>query len=896
MEKFFNPFGGTGGSGGGGGGKVNNYTDGYRYESEQLCSFTEQECIYSTYSDVRYGPSEAAILARLKINDEAAHGTLQSTPVWNATGKCYYTAENKIGAYAGYIFNEPKAITKVKFWLSIYYDQSKTLLATVQYLNENDEWVDYTDLEISYNYLRPIMYTSNNTFEVHFYLPEKVKGIRWYHYKNPIKSDANDIVFSGMTVYEGVGEKIPVFNANGSMEQINIPQGYSGFGDLVINNDKASSFMSKTFTENGTYDAMLDGVDGYSTVTVDVQPALRYMTIDEVNNNGEPTKLHIYGQPGDSFNWFKPSLNTAAPTAFIKVTDITLDDNFVSFGQPNTFANYTYLTSINIPPQITQIPSSTFYKCTALNCSLDLSNITSIGDYGFGYCSALDISFDLSNVTSIGNYAFYQNTLLREVTITNKLTSIGNCAFKECRNMTGNLDLSGVTSLGEEAFRECNNLDCALDLSSLGEIKRYTFQNCKKIPSITLNQNYTMAYNSVGAFEGCESLTTLAQPSSYYSNTVYSHTYKNCKNLAQTFDLSNVTSIGEYAFENCAKVTGFTLGALGSLGNGAFIRCSSITSMDFPAGCTFTTLPTSVFEDCTSLSTVTFASDCKITIFSNKAFKNSGLTSIVIPPKCTTFYDEVFKDCSSLRTIDFSNINTIDIRSSCFQNCTSLEELDFSHLTSWNGYYTPYYMYKGCTSLKTVKFPDVDSVKLTYNAFEGDTNLTTVVYPSAGFVGIWECAFKGTGLTEFPTGAFIREREVSEHCFEGSKLQTAVLPSNSRVLRNYCFADCADLSSVTLPDDLETIQTYAFKNCGSLNEIVIPANASLGNYIFATTDGNDGVKKVYCKATSTNKLSSGTFSGNNSITDVYFTWSQPSSEIRYGLRPEATIHYDWVPD
>ena len=658
-----------------------------------------------------------------------------------------------------------------------------------------------------------------------------------------------------------------------------------------------ATLITKTIDANGTYKAKKEGADGYSEVVVDVQPALRYMTIDEVNNSGEPTKLHIYGQPGDSFNWFKPTVNTTAPTAFAKVTDITLDDNFISFGQANTFANYTYLTTINIPSQITEIPSSTFYKCSALNCPLDLSDVTLIGEFAFGYCSALDTSLDLSNVTSIGNSAFYQDTLLGEVTISNKLTSIGHYAFKECRNMTGNFDLSGVTSLGEEAFRECNNLDCALDLSSVGEIKRYTFQNCKEVPSITLNPNYTLAYNSSGAFEGCESLTTLARPNSYPYNTIYSYTYKNCKNLTQAFDLSDVTSIQDYAFEGCAKVTGFTLGQLNNLSQGAFYNCSSITSIDFPAGCTFTRLNTSVFENCTSLQTVTFASDCKITDFDNKAFKNSGLTSIIIPPRSTVFHDEVFKDCSSLRTIDFSNINSIILGTSCFENCTSLEELDFSHFTGWSNWSsTPRDVYKGCTSLTTVKFPDVDNIRITFNAFEGDINLSTLVYPSAGFEGVWERAFRNTGLTEFPTGAFIREREVSERCFEGSRIQTAILPSNSRILRPYCFANCADLSSVTLPDDLETIYNNAFTNCGALDEIVIPANAYLSNNVFENTDGNDGVKEVYCKATSSSKLSYNTFGNNNSITDVYFTWSQPSSENRYGLRPEATIHYDWVPD
>lgn len=58
-----------------------------------------------------------------------------------------------------------------------------------------------------------------------------------------------------------------------------------------------------------------------------------------------------------------------------------------------------------------------------------------------------------------------------------------------------------------------------------------------------------------------------------------------------------------------------------------------------------------------------------------------------------------------------------------------------------------------------------------------------------------------------------------------------------------------------------------------------------------------GVKRVYIKETSDSNLHQYTFRGNTSITDVYFQWSQPSgTPPRYGLRAEATIHYDWDPD
>jgi hypothetical protein len=58
--------------------------------------------------------------------------------------------------------------------------------------------------------------------------------------------------------------------------------------------------------------------------------------------------------------------------------------------------------------------------------------------------------------------------------------------------MNGDIDLSNVTYLGEESFYNCNSIDKPLDVSNVSTIRSNTFNGCKKVPSITLKDNFVL--------------------------------------------------------------------------------------------------------------------------------------------------------------------------------------------------------------------------------------------------------------------------------------------------------------------------------------------------------------------------------------------------------------------
>ena len=607
-----------------------------------------------------------------------------------------------------------------------------------------------------------------------------------------------------------------------------------------------ATLITKTIDANGTYKARRDGADGYSEVVVNVPPPDRYMTIDEVNNNGEPTKLHFYGQLGDTFNYFQPDTNGSSPQTFKKATEIVLDENYASFGQPSTFCNRLNLVSINIPSQITVIPASTFKGCEYLTSSYDLSTITEIGQYAFYHCYLADIYADLSNLTRIEDHTFEDCRAIEYVKITDNTTYIGQRAFYNCKNMNGDFDLSGVATIKDVAFQYCESIDQPLNLTSASVIEQYTFDGCKKVPSITLANNWTFVSGGGCQFRNCEALTSIT----HFGNSVTvlpSNVFQNCKNLTTSFDLSNIATINGNAFDGCEKVPSFILGNISNMGSYAFRNCKMITSMDF-SNSTLSTLPQQAFANCTSLQSITLP---------------STLTAI---------------------------------NSECFRNCSSLLEIDLSNLTSfvWSTYNSGY-IYAGCTSLTTVKYPPSREIRFYVHDFDGCENLTALVIPASSSVkSIGDYAFSGTGFADLPS-IFQTVTSIPMHCFDGSKIQTLTIPDGITNVGDYAFANCEDLTTIIFPTNTISFSGRTFANCRSLASLRIPSNVKItSGAIFATEVGASGIQTIYVEDRAS--LGSYTFRNNNSIIDAYFAWSSSQTSSRFGLRNDVTIHYDWDPN
>ena len=187
------------------------------------------------------------------------------------------------------------------------------------------------------------------------------------------------------------------------------------------------------------------------------------------------------------------------------------------------FSNCTALTSISMPPSITDISGSGFAGCTSLT-SIDLSYITRIGPNAFSQSGLHSVTIP-GTVTTIGEYAFTGSASLAAVYFdpSSSLISIGYSMFFNCFALT----------------------TCQLPLSMPAiKISENMFYQCRALREIAIPPSITLI--ATNAFLGCEALGMVTFPPS-------------------------LISIGDYAFYKCVSLSTVLFKSKPILGIASFI-------------------------------------------------------------------------------------------------------------------------------------------------------------------------------------------------------------------------------------------------------------------------------------------------------------------------------------
>ena len=148
----------------------------------------------------------------------------------------------------------------------------------------------------------------------------------------------------------------------------------------------------------------------------------------------------------------------------------------------------------------------------------------------------------------------------------------------------------------------------------------------------------------------------------------------------------SVTSIGDYAFNECSGLTSVTIPtSVTSIGNYAFKDCSGLTSVTIPNS--VTSIGNSAFEH-SGLPSVTIPNS--VTSIGSRAFYYCHLTSVTIPNSVTSIGSSAFTFCRSLTSVTIGNSVT-SIGSQAFAGCNylktvyNLSSLTFTIRASSNG-------------------------------------------------------------------------------------------------------------------------------------------------------------------------------------------------------------------
>ena len=283
---------------------------------------------------------------------------------------------------------------------------------------------------------------------------------------------------------------------------------------------------------------------------------------------------------------------------------------------------------------------------------------------------------------------------------------------------------------------------------------------------------------------------------------------------------TNVTSIGDQAFQNAASLQSIIIPAtVTSIGNQAFQNASSLTTVIFDQR-----LKAALFAE--GFKAVTFSPpSSQLTSIGESAFSSTSIISIEIPESVTSIGNYAFKDATQLISINIPNKVT-SIGYGTFWNASKLASIIIpSGVTNIGDY-----AFQNASSLKSIIIPTL-VVSIGSNSFKGCSGLTSAIFEGISNLAILKVTisnlpqnfFGATNVTisdEYPTTFTLTNGTKESIDIQGTLTVPSSIPISS-------------IKSVSIGADITSIGDQAFQNAASLQSITIPASVtSIGNQAF----------------------------------------------------------------
>ncbi len=299
-----------------------------------------------------------------------------------------------------------------------------------------------------------------------------------------------------------------------------------------------------------------------------------------------------------------------------------------------------------------------------------------------------------------------------------------------------------------------------------------------------------------------------------------------------------------------------------------------------------TTIGIGAFEGCSGIKTVTIGKG--VTLIRNFAFRNSVLTSLIIPESVAEMETDAFTGANKLEEVIFNAINcagfdpllapppfmstkcpalknviigeaVIKIPDYVFMNVTALTSLTIGMGVTEIGKGS----FWGCSNLPFIVIPDKVQ-KIDYRAFYQCTGVTSIALGNElSEIGI--AAFAGSKITELTIPENVSKIrhasfgesprlekvnfnarscenvDVDSPFNKSGVLETIIVGDNVRLIPSHFAAGLTGLESVTLGSRINTIGYGAFMGCVALEEIICKAARPVvlvgaGNAIFEKVD------------------------------------------------------------
>ena len=509
------------------------------------------------------------------------------------------------------------------------------------------------------------------------------------------------------------------------------------------------------------------------------------------------------------------------------------------------------------------------------------------------------------SVTKIANEAF-RGSSVTIVTIEDAITTIGNNAFQNCSSLTNITLPATLQSIGSNAFANTKLTTITIP-SSVTSIGGTAFDGCSSLQYAT--------FASIESLCDISFTDTKSNPL-YYAKRLFTEDHQ-----GEWLDLEipeGVTTIRQYAFENCIYLTSVKLpSTVTTIGKDAFIIPSPTNN---PAPLSKVT-----FHSEDALCSINYANEYsnplyvahhlwiqgetaernKVTISTDevKPYTLAGannLTSLTITT-ATEYGVKAFLNCVNLQIVYFSTeeqlrgikpngkyANPLNYGATPVVGTTPIVELTFDSNIENDAFTEAKWLtkitinsgvtnignsaFKACTNLSSVTINNPSNLRIGKEAFYGCQKLKAINLPK-GIVTIDTLAFRSTPLESvtIPASCTKLGTSVFEKCTQLTNV-TFTSGINLTAIPNFFFNGCLNLMNITIPDMVTTIGESAFSGCVKLAAPVLSqALTTINSSSFAGCTGFTNV--VLSGHTSLTSIGANAFSGCKKVTMI----SLPSS-------------------
>ena len=385
------------------------------------------------------------------------------------------------------------------------------------------------------------------------------------------------------------------------------------------------------------------------------------------------------------------------------------------FFMKNNEDKWEELTNIEIPNTVTKINQYQFYNFASVISIKISDNVTSIGIGAFGKCDSLESI----TLPFLGNKEEDEkdSIILREIFYLQG-------GFDSVPEKLKTVIVSGATYIGDRAF-EYSSLENVIIHKSVKSFSKNAFVNCginNFYYSGTIEDWYNISITSLNSnpMTCSKHFYLLNENNDWYEpinieipnnmKEIKDYQFSGLESLTNIVLTSNITKIGNCAFESTGLQSITISNNVTIIGRNAFSNCQNLVSIEIPAS--IIKIDSRAFYDCNNLENVyyrgSFEDWCSIDfhdIYSNplyytkhfymldennewyevknivipnnitsigyqfSGFKN--LTSIVISEGINIIGEDAFNDCSGLTDIYISKSIT-NVEENAFYKCNNL--------------------------------------------------------------------------------------------------------------------------------------------------------------------------------------------------------------------------------